>query len=97
MRKPPPTLAGFSLVDGLVLTTLMIGALGSVLISAIFSVCITANKAKLEQDVVMVNDGIDACLVAGEPGRAKLAAVKRALGCAILPPKGNYDRCRQSS
>ena len=66
MRNPPRTLAGFSLVEGLVVIT-VIGLLASVLIPAISGAPDAAKKAKLEQDVVIVNNAIDSYLAAGGP------------------------------
>ena len=66
MSKPPRTLAGFSLVEGLVVVA-VIGLMAAVLIPAISGAPDAAKKAKLEQDVVIVNNAIDAYLVAGGP------------------------------
>jgi len=66
MSKPSRTLAGFSLVEGLVVVA-VIGLMATALIPAISGAPDAAKKAKLEQDVVIVNNAIDAYLVAGGP------------------------------
>lgn len=84
MSRPTTRIAGFTLVEALVVVVVL-GLVATVVVPSIQQAPDAAKKAKLEQDVAIVNNAIDAYLVAGgSQGALNSGSVIEALKQRVL-------------